>query len=261
MRIELTLVGMGTGNPQHITQEGVQALRAADVILLPRKGEEKAALAAARLEVCRQVWPQGDGPRWAWFDMPYRHAASTTDAYRAEVQRWHDAIAQAWRDALCAALPQGGRVAMLVWGDPSIYDSTLRIAQRLAQRVPMTTRVVPGVSALQALAAAHAIALTEVSAPLLVTSARWLRENGWPEGIQTLAVMLDGEGVFQALSAPDVYIWWGAYLGMPQQLLCAGPLAAVGADIAALRRQARQQHGWIMDTYLLQRRMPNAPQE
>ena len=35
--IELSLVGMGTGNPDHITRQGVAALNAADLVLLPHK--------------------------------------------------------------------------------------------------------------------------------------------------------------------------------------------------------------------------------
>ena len=48
-------------------------------------------------------------------------------------------------------------------------------------------------------------------------------------------------------------IWWGAYLGLPNQLLQHGPLAEVGGDIVALRQAARAEHGWIMDTYILSR--------
>ena len=48
-------------------------------------------------------------------------------------------------------------------------------------------------------------------------------------------------------------IHWGAYLGMPQEIVIAGPLAEVGARIVAARTEARARHGWIMDTYLLRR--------
>ena len=53
---------------------------------------------------------------------------------------------------------------------------------------------------------------------------------------------------------PDgLAIWWGAYLGMANQILDAGPLAEAGPRIRARRAAARAAHGWIMDVYLLRR--------
>jgi len=37
----LSLIGIGTGNPDHLTAEAAAALNGADLILLPRKGEDK----------------------------------------------------------------------------------------------------------------------------------------------------------------------------------------------------------------------------
>ncbi len=252
MHVELTLIGMGTGCPDHLTRQGVLALQEADLVLLPRKGEEKAALAAVRQQICEQ-WLRGTGGRLAWFDMPERQPAQALVDYRLAVQRWHDAIADVWHTSLRQHLPTGGRVAMLVWGDPSLYDSTLRIAERLSQRISLRTRVVPGITALQALTAAHAVALNEIHAPIFITTGRWLRDHGWPRQADTVAVMLDGQASFLTLPPDGITIWWGAYLGMPQELLAHGPLADVGPVIAAQRRRARAQHGWIMDTYLLRR--------
>jgi precorrin-6A synthase len=256
MHVELTLIGMGTGHPDHMTRQGVLALQAADLVLLPRKGEEKAALATVRQQICEQ-WLSGSATQLAWFDMPERQAAQALPDYRLVVQRWHDAIADAWHEALCRHLPSGGRVAMLVWGDPSLYDSTLRIAQRLSQRLSLRTRVIPGITALQALTAAHAVALNEINEPVFITTGRWLRDHGWPQQADTVAVMLDGQASFLTLPAQDITIWWGAYLGMPHELLVHGSLADVGPAIALQRQQARARHGWIMDTYLMRRARAN----
>ncbi|MEG0557803.1 MAG: precorrin-6A synthase (deacetylating), partial [Comamonas sp.] len=81
-----------------------------------------------------------------------------------------------------------------------------------------------------------------------------LREAAWPAGVDTLVVMLDGQCSYEQVVEPDVDIFWGAYLGMPQQILMQGQLAQIKADISARRQQARQLHGWIMDIYLLRRR-------
>src|SRR5262249_4425067 len=139
----------------------------------------------------------------------------------------------------------------LIWGDPSLYDSSLRIARRLepAPRV----EVIPGITAIQALCAAHAIPLNEIGAPFIVTTGRQLRENGWPSGVETVAVMLDGGPAVQSLDPNGLHIWWGAYLGMPHQIVISGPLSDVGARIVETRATARARHGWIMDSYILKR--------
>jgi len=48
-------------------------------------------------------------------------------------------------------------------------------------------------------------------------------------------------------------IWWGAYVGTPDEILVSGDLAEVGDRIQELRAAARARKGWIMDTYLLRR--------
>jgi precorrin-6A synthase len=65
--------------------------------------------------------------------------------------------------------------------------------------------------------------------------------------------MLDGGTAFQALDAKGLQIWWGAYLGMPHQIILSGPLAEVGAKISQARAEARAWHGWIMDSYIIRR--------
>ena len=113
--------------------------------------------------------------------------------------------------------------------------------------------VEPGITSLQVLTAAHAIPLNTLAAPVLITTGRRLRAGGWPEGVDTLAVMLDGGCAFETLADERIAIWWGAYLGMPNQSLIAGPLGQVGAQIVRTRASLRAEHGWIMDIYLLRR--------
>ena len=177
------------------------------------------------------------------FDYPTRDPALP---YDIRVERWHDQIALAWAEAIEGA---EGPVALLVWGDPGLYDSTLRIARRL-NPVPRL-RVVPGITAIQALTAAHAIPLNTVGGPVTITTGRRLRESGWPEGCETLAVMLDGDCAFSHLDRSGLHIWWGAYLGMDEQILEHGPLSEAAPRIVERRAAARAAHGWIMDVYLL----------
>ncbi len=248
--IELHLIGIGTGNPDHLTLQAIKALNAADLVLIPRKGETKADLADLRRSICADVLTN-PATRVAEFDLPVRNAANPS--YRAGVDDWHDAIAKVWKDTILAESGPSGRVALLVWGDPSLYDSTLRIAERVALTLPLTVRVVPGITALQVLTAAHAIPLNEVGEPFIVTTGRQLRDHGWPAGARTVAVMLDGECSFRGIAPDGVTIWWGAYLGMADQLILSGPLAETSDSIIATRAEARERHGWIMDIYILRR--------
>jgi precorrin-6A synthase len=244
---DLSLIGIGTGNPDHLTFQGAAAMRAADLILIPRKGVDKADLADLRREICARVLPPA-GPEIVEFDLPVRDAAAP---YLDGVADWHDAVAAAWSAAMTSRGPAPGRVALLIWGDPSLYDSSLRIAARLSPAPRI--RVVPGITALQALTAAHAIPLNDLGAPVLVTTGRRLRAGGWPECADRLAVMLDGGMAFRSLPPAGVTIWWGAYLGMAEEILRHGPLADMAEEIAAVRAEARARHGWIMDSYLLAR--------
>lgn len=248
--IELTLIGIGTGNPGHLTLQAIDAMNAADLVLIPLKGAEKSDLAGLRRTLC-ETHLRGPGPRVVDFALPVREAENPS--YRQGVDDWHDAIAAAWEREIRAQIGAEGRVALLVWGDPSLYDSTLRIAARLARVMPVTTRVIPGITAVQALCAAHAIPLNEIGAPVVITTGRRLRDDGWPEGADTVVVMLDGGCAFTTLAPEGVTIWWGGFVGMAEEVLHAGPLAEVGPEILATRAAARAAHGWIMDIYLLRR--------
>jgi precorrin-6A synthase len=144
-------------------------------------------------------------------------------------------------------------VALLVWGDPSLYDSTLRIAARLTPAP--TIKVIPGITAIQALTASHAITLNGLANAVTITTGRRIRDHGWPEGAETVVVMLDGECSFTTLDDADqIDIWWGAFLGMENELIAAGRLDQVADQIIATRAQGRADHGWIMDIYLMRRR-------
>lgn len=240
----LFLIGIGTGNPDHVTGQAVRALNGADLILIPRKGAAKSDLADLRRQILSQVLtapvPVAD------YDVPQR---ADQDDYLGAVNDWHDAIAGVWAETIASHHPRPRTVALMVWGDPSLYDSTLRIAARLPG---IAVKVVPGITSLQVLTAAHAIPLNTLAAPVTITTGRQLRDHGWPAGATTLAVMLDKGGAFTVLPS-DTEIWWGAYVGMPEETLIHGPLSEVGDRILATRARLRAEHGWIMDIYLLRR--------
>ncbi|HBD90779.1 MAG TPA: precorrin-6A synthase (deacetylating) [Gemmobacter sp.] len=245
--LTLTLIGIGSGNPDHLTRQAMRAMNTADLILIPRKGEAKADLAELRHAILAEVITN-PATRIAEFDLPGRD--ETIPDYRNRVDLWHDAIAQIWAEAISAA-GSPPRVALLVWGDPSLYDSTLRIAARLHPAPQI--EVIPGITSIQALTAAHAIPLNDINGPVVITTGRRLRDEGFPPGCDCCVVMLDGACSFQTLPPEGLQIWWAAYAGMAEQITDAGPLAEAGPRILATRAAARAAHGWIMDIYLLRR--------
>ncbi|KRP89004.1 precorrin 6A synthase [Bradyrhizobium yuanmingense] len=246
--LTLSLIGIGCGDPAQLTRAAVDAINAADLILIPRKGTAKSDLADLRRTICADVLANGK-TAIAEFDLPVRDVGEAD--YRKGVDDWHDAVAAAWSETIAGHLEGEGKVALLIWGDPSLYDSSLRIARRL-NPLP-TLEVVPGITSIQALCAAHTLPLNDIGEPFLVTTGRRLREQGWPQGLDTVVVMLDGGTAFQSLDPVGLHIWWGAYLGMPDQFLLSGALAEVGPRIVMARKEARERHGWIMDSYILKR--------
>lgn len=250
--IDLALIGIGTGNPEHVTRAAVRTLNRAEVVLIPRKGEHKSDLADLRRLLCTDLLDATAPARIVEFDLPQRRDSRD---YLAAVEHWHEAIAARWSELIAEHLPRGGRAALLIWGDPALYDSSLRIAEKLdCPAMPVRVTVEPGITSLQVLTAEHRIPFNTLGGPVLITTGRKLREQGWPEGVDTIAVMLDSGGAFEALEQESLYIWWGAYLGMDKQCLIAGNLAEVGESILERRAELRARHGWIMDTYLLQYR-------
>lgn len=245
----ILLVGIGTGNPDHVTIEAINALNRADVLLIPDKGESKAELVELRRAIIKRH-VTNPASRTIEFAPPTRD--SRTPDYGARVSDWHGELARQFAQLLEQHLDVGGIAAFLVWGDPSLYDSSIRIFDRLKTEAPDAygLEIIPGITSIQALTAAHGIALNRIGAPVHITTGRRLAQ-GDISG-DTL-VMLDGQTAFATLDA-DMDIFWGAYLGTPDQLLIAGRLGDVTDQIVETRRQARERHGWIMDTYLLRER-------
>ncbi|MEM1370704.1 MAG: precorrin-6A synthase (deacetylating) [Pseudomonadota bacterium] len=255
--IKLLLIGIGTGNPDHITLQAIKALQTADLILLPLKGDGKSDLAEVRRTILTEQLQDGLA-RIVAFEMPTREPNPSD--YIQAVETWHDEIAASWTQHIeTALLDKPGTVALLVWGDPSLYDSTLRIAERLKEkRMVGEISVIPGVTSISALTAAHAMPLNTLGDSVVITTGRQLRDHGWPTGADTVVVMLDGQCTFATLlskmpEAERIRIWWGAYLGLPFETILHGSLGDMSPVIIETRRELRARHGWIMDTYVLRR--------
>lgn len=245
----LRVVGIGAGHPDQLTVEAVQALRTVDYALAPSKRSGDPLVAARELLVSRHA----PGLELVTVDDPERDrsvAATESDAdYAHVVGDWHDARAAAFEQVL---RERPGDVALLVWGDPAFYDSTIRVVRKFLDRgvVTFDGDVVPGISALQLLAARHRIVLHEVGQPLLITTQRRL-DDAVASGADNVLVMLTREVPLAGLD--DWFLWWGANLGTPSERLVSGRVADVRTEVVEARRAAKGQSGWVMDVHLLQR--------
>jgi precorrin-6A synthase len=248
---EIKLIGIGAGHPEHLTVQAINGLRRADVVFLTDKGPETADLVRARLAICERY--VSDHPqRIVTVEDPPREGRGTE--YGSAVRSWHEARTLLYEQLIERHLVDGQCGAWLVWGEPSLYDSALRIMDLLIARrkIAFTYEVIPGISSIQALAAAHRISVHEIGEPFRVTTGRQLSDGDF-DSSSSVIVLLDGQCAFGNLQRADLTIYWGAYVGTSDEILISGPLTAVRDRIREARAAARQRKGWIMDTYLLRR--------
>ncbi|MFB7876333.1 precorrin-6A synthase (deacetylating) [Nocardia sp. NPDC056064] len=241
---KLYVIGIGAGDPDQVTMQAVKAMRRAEAFFVIGKGDQKRELVEVRTAILAE---HVEGPaRVIEIADPPRDRAPAD--YTEVVRDWHERRAE----LLEAAFDQvEGTGAILVWGDPALYDSTLRMVEHVLARgrSAFDYEVIPGVTSVAALAARHRMVLHRIGEPVHVTTGRRLREEGLGEG--STVVMLDGDCSFTEVPGDDVRIWWGAYLGMPDETLIEGPLREVEKEIVTRRAELRAAKGWIMDIYLL----------
>src|SRR5579862_9620910 len=186
---KVLIIGIGAGNPDYVTVQAINALNQADVFFIPNKGLEKEDLQRLRLEICER-FIKDRNYRLVDFETPERSRDSSD--YKGSVQDWHSRIEGIYETLLTEEFGDDECGAFLVWGDPSLYDSTLRIIDRIRVRggVAFEYEVIPGITAVQALAARHKIALNRIGRPIQITTGRKITE-GLPDGIDDVVVMLD----------------------------------------------------------------------
>ena len=230
---KVLLIGIGAGDPSYVTVQAVEALNSVDVFFVLEKSAEQEDLVALRREIVDR-----------YVKRPFRMVVADDPPRGRDVEAW-----RAERAALVAGLlaEESGVGAFLVWGDPSLYDGMIDVLERAG--VPY--EVVPGISAVSALAARHRIVLNRVAGDVLITTGRRVAA-GLPDGARDVVVMLDSGLAFTELDG-DWEIYWGAYLGTPDEILISGPLREVADEIVRVRAEARSRKGWMFDTYLLRR--------
>lgn len=229
-------VGVGPGDPELVTVKGVNALRAADVVVVPvmdtlERGRAEATVLhyVPKEKVLRVVFALNE----------------RTDRARREAA-WDAAGAK-----VAELLGTNGVVAFATIGDPNVYSTFTYLALTIGELVPgVVVETVPGITAMQDLAARSGAVLTEGTEPL------------------TLVPVTAGSGVLKdALAGPGTVVAykfgrqaaevaealretgrledavWGSALGLPEESirpaaeLDGQPLPYLSTLIAPARRE------------------------
>ncbi|MEV0181556.1 precorrin-2 C(20)-methyltransferase [Streptomyces sp. NPDC050625] len=235
MSSRLIGVGVGPGDPELVTVKGVNALRAADVVVVPvmDSGER------GRAEATVLHYVPGEKVVRVVFALNER-----TDRGRREAA-WDAA-----GERVAGLLRERGAVAFATIGDPNVYSTFTYLAQTIAELVPGTVvETVPGITAMQDLAARSGAVLTEGTEPLtlvpVTAGAAVLKEalNG-PGTVVAYKFGRQAGEVAEALRETgriDDAVW-GSALGLPEESirpagdLDGAPLPYLSTLIAPARR-------------------------
>lgn len=250
MKRKVMIIGIGAGNPDFVTIQAIDAMNRADVFFIPDKGMEKADLRRVRRSIIDR-YVRDRSVRTVEYKVPPRSRESKN--YEGAVSAWHGEIGETYGRLILEELGESEIGAFLVWGDPTLYDSTLRILEHLraGKGFELDYDVIPGISSVQALAAQHRIAINEIGGSVLITNGRLLAE-GFPNNVDSVVVLLNADKALRSADG-ELDAYWGAYVGMPEEILVSGKLKDIADEIERIRSAARRDKGWVMDCVLLKK--------
>lgn len=235
MSSRLIGVGVGPGDPELVTVKGVKALRAADVVVVP-------------------VMDSGERGRAEATVLHYVPAEKVVRVVFALNERSDRARREAAWDAagerVAGLLTAHGSVAFATIGDPNVYSTFTYLAQTVAELVPgSVVETVPGITAMQDLAARSGAVLTEGTEPLTlvpVTAGATVLEDALsgPGTVVAYKFGRQAREVAKALrdSGRIDGAVWGSALGLPEESirpaadLDGAPLPYLSTLIAPARR-------------------------
>ena len=245
---KIYLIGIGPGNPDYLTVQAIEAMKGVDVFffLEKRKGDED--FLKIRREILERYLDSGTY-RVVSARIPKRKKGGN---YVEEVKAWREEVAEVVAGLIKNEMEEGENAALLIWGDPSLYDGHLEMLQHILKRgvIDFEYEVIPGITSVQLLAARHKIPLNRIGEPIVITTARKLKECETDEVINTV-VLLDSRATFKRFEDTDIDIYWGGYLGTEDEILLSGKLRDIIEDLERIRIEAKKKKGWLMDTYIL----------
>lgn len=247
------LIGIGTGNPEHLTIEAVNTFKKVDVFFIFEKESEKNEdLVKLRKEMLQRYLPD-KGYRVVVVKISERkRGGKALEIYKERVTSWRIQKAEIISNLIRQELRDDETGAILIWGDPSLYDGHIEILDYILKKGwgDFEFEIIPGITSMQVLTAKHKIPLNSIAESIFITTGRRLKENH-PDDIKNAVVLLDNYLTYRNFFDSDLYIYWGAYLGTKKESLISGRLKEVIDDIIRIRNEARKNNGWIMETYIL----------
>lgn len=250
---KIYLIGIGPGTPDYLTVQAINTMKKVDVFFFLEKEERKGYedFIKIRKEILEKYLNSGTY-RVVIAKIPKRKKGS--NPYVEEIKVWRRETAAVIAGLIKNEMKEGENGALLVWGDPSLYDGHLEMLQHTLKGgiINFEYEVIPGITSLQVLAARHKIPLNRIGEPIVITTGRKLKEYSTDE-VTNAIVLLDSCSAFKHFQDADIDIYWGGYLGTGDEILVSGKLKDIIGDIKKIRSEAKKKKGWLMDTYILRR--------
>src|SRR6202453_734396 len=118
---KLYIIGIGAGHPEQVTVQAIKAMNAVDVFFLLNKGDDKNDLVRLRKEICERYIDQ---KTYRFVEVSDPERDPSISSYPMRVDEWHQRRAAIYEELIDRELGENDCGAILVWGDPSLYDST-----------------------------------------------------------------------------------------------------------------------------------------
>ncbi|MBU4320275.1 MAG: precorrin-6A synthase (deacetylating) [Thermodesulfovibrionales bacterium] len=246
------LIGIGPGDPDYLTVQAINTMRKIDVFfLLEKEGEGCKDFLKMRKKVLERYLESGKY-RIVVARIPKRKKGG--NPYVEEIKVWRQETAAVIAGLIKNEMKEGENGALLVWGDPSLYDGHLEMLQHILKggAINFEYEAIPGITSIQVLAAKHKIPLNRIGESIVITTGRKLKEYSTDE-VTNVIVLLDSYSAFKRFQDTNIDIYWGSYLGTEDEILISGKLKDVIDDIKKLKSEAKKKKGWLMDTYILRR--------
>lgn len=256
---KIYLIGIGTGNPDHLTIQAVNTLKKVDVFfILEKESEKNGDLVRLRKEILQEYLPDGKYRVMAVKIPERKKGGRDLEIYKERVDIWRKQKAEIISNLINHEMKDGERGAILIWGDPSLYDGHIEILEYILKKgmSEFEYEVIPGITSIQVLTAKHRIPLNFIGESIHITTGRRLKEMS-PEDVKNSVVLLDNYLTYRNFKDKDLHIYWSAYLGTEKEILISGILNEVLDKIIKTRNEAKKSNGWIMETYILREQNNN----
>jgi len=252
MMKKIYLIGIGPGSPDYLTVQAINTMKKVDVFfLLDKEGRGRKELLEIRKEILEKYLDSGTY-RVVIAKIPGRKKGCKP--YSEEIKVWRQETSAVIAGLIKNEMNEDENGAILVWGDPSLYDGHLEMIQHILREgiIDFEYEVIPGITSIQVLTARHKIPLNRIGEPIVITTGRKLKEYSADE-VTNAIVMLDSYSAYKRFQETDIDIYWGGYLGTEDEILISGKLRDVIEEIKRLKGEAKKEKGWLMDTYILRK--------